>query len=181
MTTGRINQVTTDRNTNSMALQHQAIQLTLFARLEFVNGFKGFNLQTNSDTATVSPPSAEAYKRVPQSTIPPPCSSISQSSSSLLPVLLEQRSWPSVRTTSDRRHLKGMHCSHGGSPSGYLTDGFGHRQVIHIPLSSRALITNVRSSTGKDLERSKALATVRSPFPSQRIPIYRRVNDSVHR
>src|ERR1700689_1848462 len=59
--------------------------------------------------ATVGLPSASgAYERVPLSTIKPPCSSISQSSSALLPVLKETGIvWPSVRTTSNRRRLKG--------------------------------------------------------------------------
>jgi hypothetical protein len=63
-------------------------------------------------------------------------------------------SWPSMRTTSEWHHLKDAH-GHGGSPSGYLTDRFSHRQAIHNPLSSHALITNVWSLTEKTLSTSK--------------------------
>jgi hypothetical protein len=59
--------------------------------------------------------------------------------------------------------------SHGGSPSGYLTDGFGHRQVIHILLSLQALITKVRNLAGQDPERSKA-STGPVTFPKSVYP-----------
>jgi len=38
-----------------------------------------------------------------------------------------------------------------------LTDGFGHRQAIHILLSSRALITKVRELARKTKNAVKAL------------------------
>jgi hypothetical protein len=55
--------------------------------------------------------------------------------------------------------------SHGGSPSGYLTDRFGHRQAIHILLSSQALIAKVRSSTRKT--KSGPVPFPKSAYPEQ--------------
>ena len=106
----------------------------------------------------------EAYKRVSRSADRAPCFSISQNSDALLPVH-RTRIVAFGEDYQQPAHLKGAR-SRGGSPSGYLTDRFGHRQVIHILLSSQAHATKAQSSTRKT-ERLESPSTVRSPFPSQ--------------
>ena len=125
-----------------------------------------------SKTITTSPPSAP-LERTSESHGPrirPPCSSISQNSSALLPVL---KGTEIVAFGEDyqRPAAPERHATVAADPrSGYLTDGFGHRQVIHILLSPQALITNVRNLAGKDLERSKSPQPVPVTFPKSVYP-----------
>jgi hypothetical protein len=63
----------------------------------------------------------------------PPCSPISQVSGQL-PSSEGQRSPPSVRTTSDRRHPVKDRTVAADPRAVSCTNGFGHRQAIHILL-----------------------------------------------
>ena len=58
----------------------------------------------------------------------------------------EQKSRPSMRTTSGRCNLKDAR-SRGVSPSDYLQDRFGHRQLIHILLLCKCDIADGRHLT----------------------------------
>jgi hypothetical protein len=164
MTTGRINQVTTVRNAQ------RRLNTKLLA--PFHRCFRSAGVRTKGvqpidigKAVTAGLPSTQG--RTSKSHHPPSNHLVPRSHKFQAHFSLSskgQRSWPSVRTTSNRRHLKGTH-SHGGSPSGYLTDRFGHRQVIHILLSMRAHITNVRSPTAIDQEGHKKPSNGLVTFP----------------
>lgn len=95
----------------------------------------------------------KAYRRASRSADQAPCSSISQNSDALLPVH-RTRIVAFGEDYQQPARLKGTR-SRGGSPSGYLTDRFGHRQVIHILLSSQAQATKAQSSTRKTKKARK--------------------------
>jgi len=105
-------------------------------------------------------PSASGRTASPTVHGQPPCPR-SKSSSALLPSSKRQRSWLREDYQQPRR-LKGTRQSRR-SPECYLTEGFSHRQEIHILLSSQALITK----KGARLERPRVLERalmVWSPF-----------------
>jgi len=168
MTTGRINQVTTIQSPPMGPLRQSNRAAALSPRPEFVN-----NIHPATDT---SPPSTltgvQAGLASRDRATLFPRSHKFQAHFSSSP---RQGSWPSVRTTSDR-HPRAR--SRGGSPSGYLTDRFSHRRVIHNLPYLRKL--SQQSSAEKTSKRSKRSTQVGSALPSQCILNHRHVYDRVH-
>ena len=123
MTTGRINQVTTIRNRVQLTPHPISTTSVITPSQEFSLGRSSSQMQRDTLPLTTQGKAIYKSKSPPYrqskrfNNLNPPCTPISQVSGQLLPVLKGQRSWPSVRTTSDRPSLKGTH-SHGGSPSG---------------------------------------------------------------
>jgi len=176
MTTGRINQVTTVRNGKHVETRSR-LKASLLAPQRVLS--KGWSSSLKGGRSRL-PLRLNKQGRNRKSAFHPvkgvqasltiadraPCISISQNSGALLPVH-RTRIVAFGEDYQQPAGLKGSR-SRGGSPSGYLTDRFSHRQVIHILLSSQAHATKAQSSARKT-KRLESPSTVRSPFPSQYI------------
>jgi hypothetical protein len=177
MTTGRINQVTTIQKhplghlnsevPGSKALPPAGVHL---------NEFKGKAITVGPHSA-LSGVQASPTRQRPDHLVPR--SHKIQAHFSLSSK--GQRSWPSMRTTSDRQRLKGT------------------RQLRRIPewlfdcwvwpsASNPHPFSHCKLSfnKSKELDSERPLntlkrSTVQSPFPSQCVLMCRRINDSVHR